>query len=394
MKNLIQSLIVILSISANSAPLANKDSLKISSKTLPSNSSNRHAFGGIGDGGGQGVVCRDDNGTVLSATLLDIFEAKNYFLLNIVTPSKQTYLDIATDYAAYLDSAIPSNDPSSEEVITVGGTSKSSFDVGGGFLLSHLEKSTRLKNEVQKIDQTKMLVPIEASIPTVGDSTPRVLPTKKGCQIEQIALYVDGVNEVRFSEIIWMNLSETDKAALLIHEALYKQLRQFGDTNSDRTRKIVAHLFGGTSFQWIFNDVPESFLSCWTTDSAHSFHFVVHSADTNSVTAQFLTWNGEAVMSKTATRLPRAPFSKIFGPQMPIDHETSYINDIKNPLLDLNSYSFTYSQDEKTKEVKMFFQTAASSFDYNNDLEVLCKKDLTRVVFENGELKITLPGDN
>src|SRR5688572_3302365 len=135
-----------------------------------------------------------------------------------------------------------------------------------------------------------MLIPGEIAIPPVGDSRPRVLPTKKGCAIEQVAVYADGTHKVRIVEHVWNKFSDADKAGLLIHEALYRRLRELGDSTSDRARKVVGYLFGGHEFHGLLDGAPLKFLTCWSNDKEASFRFIVYPANSGTVTAHFLVY--------------------------------------------------------------------------------------------------------
>ncbi len=340
--------------------------------------------GGIGDGGGQSIVCRDDNGTVISAELLDLYEAKYFYLLNIQNPSvEKNYLDVAIAKAAILDAALPAAYPVAKTTVTSGGQTEVNYQVSAGVFFQRENGSTPLQLNVRKIDFEKLLIPGDISIPSIGDSNPRIIPKKKGCEIEQVAIYKDGTNEVRFVENIWNQLSTNDKAALLIHEALYRQLRLMGDMTSDRTRKVIGHLFGGTTFKWILDGSPENFLNCWTTDPEHSFHFIVYGdfkGATPTITAQFLIWNSEVVLSEIKTQLPFDPTIKLFFPQEIVKNSNfTFMGQIQNPLLEKNTFSISYAIDPRTYEMNIFFQTSYGAFDSARDLPVVCKPQFNQV---------------
>lgn len=106
-------------------------------------------------------------------------------------------------------------------------------------------------------------------------------------------------NKVYFVGSVWNQLNNVNKAALLIHEALYRNLRGMGETTSDRARKTIAYLFSGMKFEWVLEGLSQKYLFCWTNDAAASFRFAVYPRGGNLVTAQFLVYNGEVMLSKT-----------------------------------------------------------------------------------------------
>jgi hypothetical protein len=320
-----------------------------------------NAFAGPGaSGGGQAFVCRNSDGTVASAKLLDLVEAEDYFLLQLPTqPQDRPYLEIAHEYAAILDGSIASSYPPLwKEVQTVGnGSQQLDYEVN----MLATPKSV-LEGTVDRIDATKMFIPgNDFQIPPVGDSHPLVLPSEKGCSIEQVALYSDNSEQVHFVESVWSKLDNLNKAALLIHESLYRDLRGFGDTSSDRTRRAVAYLFGGLKFDWILAGVPEQYLVCWTTDASVSFQFVVYPKGDHEVTAQFLVYNGQNSLTKTTTDLPDAQFASAFGSPAPLTSTILKTDEISNPLLEMPKYTFMTAYNSK-KVIVSTIEAFSSAF--------------------------------
>lgn len=339
------------------------------------------ARGGDISGGGQGIVCRNDDGKVASARLLDLAEAEEYFLLRLPTPSNGlSYLSIAENFAAKLDESMPSNFPTDNFTDRVNNIiTRVSYDVSGTMLLNRKEGNRTLHDAVDRINAEKLLIPgDDYSIPPVGDSHPLVRPTHKGCNIEQIAVYTDGNETVHFVGGIWRHLDPLNKAALLIHEALYRSLRTMGETTSDRTRKTVAYLFGGMKFEWILQGMPQKYLSCWTSDAENSFRFVVYPADGNFVTAQFLVYNGEVMLTKTAIRLDGAPFAKALGLNAFAGENTILMNKISNPLLNLPYYAYGIRKDEGTGAVTGTIEAFAGTAGMNS-LPISCKDQLSEI---------------
>lgn len=347
--------------------------------TLIGLSAQAFQHGGVGDGGGQAIVCRNDNGEVTSAELLDLFEAEFYFLLKLKPEAKsRPYMDIARDYASVLDKAIPSAFPTSQWKNTSGTFSQSGYDVNIGMLFAHSNNYQSISDQVHRIDSEKLLIPGDAKIPPVGDSDPRILPSKKNCSIEQLAVYTDGNRQVRFIESIWNKLNNVNRAALLIHEALYRSVREMGDKNSDRTRKMVAHIFGGTKLEWIFEGVPQKFLTCWTNDAEASFRFVLYPHGKNWVTAQFLVYNGEIVLSKRVATFPAGPFANYFGMAASLENNMTMFNRIEDPLLDLPNYSVSFSIGPGSGKMSASIE-ALSIVGGQNEKEIVCNPALSQL---------------
>jgi len=311
--------------------------------------------GGIGDGGGQGIVCRNEDGTVRSAQLLDLAEAENFFLLKLQDqPKDRPYLDIAYEYAAILDAAIPSSNPTSQRTGWIENKiEKIRFDINPSILLSKKRQYSFIRDIISAMESDKIIIPgNNFKLPPVRDSHPKILPSGKGCDLEQVAFYKDGSDQVRFIGSVWDKLDNTNKAALLIHEALYRSLRQMGDINSDRTRKAVGYLFGGMNYQWVLDGLPQKYLFCWTNDVETSFQFAVYPHSPTHVIAQFLVYNGEVMLQKTMGYLKLAPFASPFGLPILEQRNESILDTIDNPLLDIPKYNFSIDVDNVTKEMK------------------------------------------
>lgn len=318
-----------------------------------------HAYsaqGGIGDGGGQGIVCRNEDGTVRSAQLLDLAEAENFFLLKVKDQPKDIpYLDIAHDYVELLDAAIPSSNPISQITTRIENKiEKVRYDINPHILLTKRRQYTFIRDTLDLIESNKIIIPgNNFKLPPVGDSRPRILPSGKGCDLEQIAIYKDGSDQVRFIGSVWDKLDNTNKAALLIHESLYRSLRQMGDVTSDRTRKTVGYLFSGMKFNWVLAGLPQKYLFCWTNDANASFQFAVYPYGSSHVKAQFLVYNGEIMLHKTLGYLKITPFANQFGLPAPQQRNESILNQIEdNPLLDIPKYNFSIDVDSITGKMK------------------------------------------
>ena len=302
-------------------------------------------------GGGQGVVCRTPDGKIVSAELLDLAEAREYFVLEMkIHPDSDNYLAIASQYADLLDSSIPSAVPAIPWSTSVNGRlTASGYDLNPGILLSKNQKSRGIRDSVYRINKEKLLIPGDNfKMIAIEDSHPRVTPSSAGCAIEQVAKFSDGDGKIRIIANVWAKLDTTNKAALLIHEALYRGLRENGEASSDRTRKTVGYIFSGMQFQWILDGLPNQFLMCWTTDPNHQFRFAVYPGNADLVNVLFLQYSGEMMLTKTYAVLPAASFAPYFGEKSGPITNSWVARDLNNPLLDLPGYNFATEVNSST----------------------------------------------
>jgi len=170
----------------------------------------------IGNGGGI-WTCETPQGVLVRAQLVDLFEAKNEFGLQIPPMPNLMAQDIAKQKASVLRGK---NALLTEKV---------------NFHLNEVLKKSRFVNAIlQKID----------------DALFRIVPLPNTCTEGQWE-YLQFANftaqdQVLIRNDIWTSqvVSELDKGALLIHEAIYRWLRlENKDDNSIRAREIVGILF-------------------------------------------------------------------------------------------------------------------------------------------------------
>ncbi|OQW48810.1 MAG: hypothetical protein A4S09_13510 [Proteobacteria bacterium SG_bin7] len=246
--------------------------------------------GGISDGGGNGVVCfmetvsfpskKDDGYKMISAELLDLYEGKIEFGL---TP-KESDADPMKQAEARLTQL------------------KNALGPKGG----------ALDSEWRELQQNLVFLPKGTKILPVEDSNHVVVPPA-GCQIIQLARYrKDG--RIYINSDVWDKLSNTHRAALLVHETLYSYLRFREEDNSDRTRIAVAHLFADMPFEPIDSGVQhssESYICSSRTSEGFNpkYKFWLYPRkNTDFVTAQFEFLDKKVALSKTvadfALKLP------------------------------------------------------------------------------------------
>lgn len=176
----------------------------------------------VGNGGGV-WTCRNDDDSIRWIQLVDFFEGEVEFGLKIYDQyagmSKSEIINSILEFSGEID-------PNFEGVLSR--------------YLSIVEESLEFKN---------------SELEVIDDSLYRIRPSRMTCvsgnvNYEQLANYTtDGrilISDLYDSDL----LSETDKAGLLIHEAIYLFLRESrGETNSVNTRKVLAYLFSDESAQ-------------------------------------------------------------------------------------------------------------------------------------------------
>lgn len=175
--------------------------------------------GSIGNGGGAWICQNMDHyGTLRWAKFVDLYEGRKEFGLDIPEVKNR-------DAAEIIESVL----------------------VRRVFPVS--ENLYRALNEEMESVKAN-LVRVDADLHGVDDALFRILPPKGECLDGGIS-YAQIANYTNYGKILIQKrvyeapqFSETDKAALLMHEAVYAYLRkQMGDKNSVRARRVVGLLF-------------------------------------------------------------------------------------------------------------------------------------------------------
>lgn len=225
--------------------------------------------GGVDGGGGKSIVCRDNSGIIQSAEILDLYEGRIMFGLNIYESNEP----MASQIKAALN-AIPVNSRGLIEVYA---------------------------NQVQK---NMKITPAGTQLLPIDDSFEVIAP--KGCTAEQAANYYND-KMILVSGDIWANLSETGKAALILHEAVYAVNRVAGATNSRQSRHIVANIFD-PSTRWtdIKDQLPQQALTCISMGGG--LLMWAFQDQNNSWTLQFQILGKSYVMSKKTFNVMNGDF--------------------------------------------------------------------------------------
>ena len=180
--------------------------------------SRAHAGPRVGNGDGA-WVCQRNDGTYKWVRLVDLFEAENeYGLQPISFMSNDPWALLQERYSFAI-----SNSPELAQLLTL--------------------KPAELRPLVSMVPKSTELV-------RIYDDQIRVKPNPASCKggvlfYGQIANFTfDG--RLLIARDLWddPNFLELDRAAVLMHELVYKALRdRFNETTSSRARAIVAHLF-------------------------------------------------------------------------------------------------------------------------------------------------------
>ena len=177
------------------------------------------AQGGMEGGGGKTVVCRNANGTIRTAEVLDLYEGRNVYALS------------------YRESSLPWQDQAIE-IFRAAGVSTSQRAPRSGIY-------DWFENAIGQLT----FLPDGTSLKPIDDSLEAIIP--QGCALEQTVNYQND-HLILVNGEIWNALSETQKAAMLIHEAVYRVLRTAGETDSRRARHFTAHIVSGNKVEDVF----------------------------------------------------------------------------------------------------------------------------------------------
>lgn len=230
-------------------------------------------------GGGNAVVCRNTKGRIKSAEVLDLFEARVLYGLTI-PKTAETSVDLAERHIGFAGHLNP---------------------------LYFME----LERDFQRVVKNAKVLPPDIGLRPIDDSFSPALP--KNCAIEQLAAYQIN-NELYIDGEIWQALDETNRAALYIHESIYKAMRSFGAKNSVRSRKITGYLLSGFPFKPAFDSglqKPDDKLCTagdapfWAADAAIFVHF-----HDDLVTIYFVGLSGQPVVSEKTLTLKAEVFNR------------------------------------------------------------------------------------
>lgn len=213
------------------------------------------AHGGMEGGGAKGYVCRDSLGRIKSVELLDLWEARAVYgrIVQRSTAPVEKQVEAGIQNLKTIFYSIWNHGTHEDPRPGYLGTEYVLRYTANYFLdpVSNLKPVTEGKL-VLTVDPKEALEPEE----------------KNGCKLEQVVTYFDYYpSEVIFyDKEIYDHMDETNKAALILHESLYKILRdESRETNSLRTRRAVGLAMSGVKLPALRTWVEmRPRLECWS----------------------------------------------------------------------------------------------------------------------------------
>lgn len=181
-------------------------------------------------GGGTSVVCRDPqtHKIIGSPELYELFEAENDPRINAHIPRSKK--EVKTQIDSILSGLESRSTNGAMDVLT-------------------------MRNSLALVDRDWTPTGGSVSITMVPDFVPRFFPKDPRCKLEVTAYYDDLQSVLFVDREIYGRMTNTDKAALKLHEAAYKVNRIFAhDQDSDRTREMVAALLTG-QLTWFYRNL-------------------------------------------------------------------------------------------------------------------------------------------
>lgn len=231
------------------------------------------AAGGVSGGGGKGLVCRDQSKKIISVELLDLWEARILYKRSIANPN--------LPIEQMINNGIQNLKTSLYSLRTREG--KTGYESTANALKRYAELF--LKGDPNLIELR------DVALTLTDDSYEAIKPKQPGCEIEQIVTYFDYYpsDRIYLDAEIYNAMDKVNKAGLILHEALYKVLREESyEANSRRTRRAVGIAMSGQKIPAIRDYVnSRPHLKCelnYYSKNPTLFYLVEHS-NTNGLAA-------------------------------------------------------------------------------------------------------------
>ena len=226
------------------------------------------AFAGESGGGGKAVVCRNVDSSIRSVELLDLYEGRVVYQL--------PYSESTEDWAKQ-----------ARRIFKDAGISMASTSPNG--------LGDWLENTIAHLN----ILPEGTGLTPVNDSFEVVVPDD--CAIEQLANYQND-RLILINGKLWKLLTDTQKAALIAHESVYRYLREAGEKDSRRARHFTAHIFSGNHIEDPADGLGSSHNTCRQTDQGtDNLFYVIPFKDSRGkamMRLQFIFLNGRKMLSK------------------------------------------------------------------------------------------------
>lgn len=250
-------------------------------------------------GGGKAIVCRGPDRAILTAQVLDLFEAENQYGLELL-PSASTF---------------------DENLRQVGDRLEGLQGTRAMFRMSIVQ----LK---QIFNKFKFLAP-GVGIQPIDDSMDLLKP--EGCEVEQLAFFKEA-NVILVNQDIWSKLDPRNKAALVVHEAIYQHQRRRGAQDSRDSRKIVGHLFSTAKLENTMGAIPRTgeAITCGSNDGKSSFYVSLDQNGNSELTFSHI--EGLQVFSKTSASYSGDFYRQLLGQEPPFSRTSSSVSDLATAI--------------------------------------------------------------
>lgn len=240
------------------------------------------ATGGVDGGGGKSVVCRDKAGDIVTAELLDLYEGRVQYGLVIESSSDSVLVQMENA----IKRIAKGRGLKFQEVVLFAG---------------------------DYVNTNKTILPAGTGLRSVNDSHHVIIP--KDCRVEQLAHFTSQ-NQILIDGEIWNKLDDTNKAALLVHEALYKEFRNYGAKNSLRVRSYVAYAFAGIETINIREDIPEDAYICRTYSKnsrnlLSETYFWAYNDESGELIFQFDSIGSDLILTKSQVSIDKIRVSDL-----------------------------------------------------------------------------------
>lgn len=149
-------------------------------------------------------------------------------------------------------------------------------DENGESLKNYLNSATATLRGDTPFYEDKMIRRLrDVKLTDTDDSFEVARPSS--CNVEQVINFIDlaGLPSVLVNQDIYEALDNVNQAALILHEGLYKVLRdEYGEKNSLRTRRAIGKVMAGESFLSTFEILKPAHVTCSSADGKTRLHAV------------------------------------------------------------------------------------------------------------------------
>lgn len=255
--------------------------------------------GGMEGGGGKTVVCRNPDGSIRSAEILDLYEGRTVYQL--------PYRESSDDWQTQVTN-----------ILTASG-------LGTAVTMPRSTVYGWYQNAIEHLT----FLPDGTSLKPIDDSLEAVIPD--GCALEQTVNYQND-NLILVNGQIWKALSQTQKASLLIHESVYRLLRGVGETDSRRARHFTAYVVSGHVIEDVFPGNNYQLICSGGPDGKTTTFYAVllptnSSGAPQQVRLQFWSFGGRKIMSRAYVDLDLTSHNPPGGPAP----DTNLLEQLKHP---------------------------------------------------------------